>query len=101
MRIDRSKREIYVVFALITIITFLLIVGFITFVINVNENKGIIPLIFLLLTIFYFLMFINTAFIRSISYENKNEATRLKFIFCIMSLVCLSLYALSFIVLWK
>lgn len=101
MRFDRGKTQEYLFIFLIGLATFVILACFVTFIVNINKNTGIIPLIFLFLSIYFFLSFIYNTFI----YENRNKYKKVKnrnaVIYVFLFVICIILYLLSYITLWK
>ena len=58
MEYSRNEKSKMTYLTLIGITVFILVACMITFVININSNNGIVPLIFLLLMLYSVLMFL-------------------------------------------
>ena len=98
MKLIRAEKRISIVYALYIVLIFFLICSFITFVININDNAGIIPIIFVLLT----LIFLIDAFSiqqTKYGYSSGEYTMNFKFWTFLLSLFNAFLFVLSFIVL--
>ncbi len=99
MGIKRSEKNQLVMQAIIGLIIIILIASIITFLIDIDKNKGVIPLIFILLSLYSVLVFLyNVFFNRIISYRKSKANIKIKYIFFFIINLFLSL--LSIIVLW-
>lgn len=100
MKLKRSEKRQTFLFVLIIIAMMLILSCFITFLINIDKNIGIIPLIFILLsfysllTFFYHLIYSSKVIFRKTKYEIK-----IRYIIFFIVNVILSIF--SIIVLWK
>lgn len=101
MKIDRKNRKRYFIVFLIVLFTFLLASFFLTFIINIEKNKGIIPLIFLFIAFYSFF---------NLYYYSMNQATSKKLFgninnyilaYFLMFLVNLFFFVISDLVLWQ
>lgn len=98
---DYSYNEKKKIFYLtcILIVTFILAASFITFVINVSNNKGIVPLIFILLSIysliafFYYLLFVPLK-------VNKGYKLNVKCVYVVFFITNMVLFIFSYLTLW-
>lgn len=86
---------------LISIIVFILFACFITLILDISNNKGILPLIFLLLMLYSFLMFIYNL-LYSYHYNKANVKTaQFKISYILFFIINLVLFILSFVTLWN
>lgn len=99
MRQSRTHREKNIVILIAVIATFALFITFFTLLININSNKGTIPLIFLFLTIFYISLLIYNLFF--INLENKTVKNHFKTMYLFLAILSFVMFMLSFITLWK
>lgn len=94
---NEKKKAFYLISLLV--ITFIMVACFFTFIINISANKGIIPLIFILLaiysliTFFYYLLFIPLK-------VNKGYKLNVKWVYLTLFIICMILFVLSYLTLW-
>ena len=50
MKISRKDKSRYIITVVIGILTFILLSSILTLFVNINDNKGVIPLIFILIS---------------------------------------------------
>ena len=100
MRIsNKDKNRILNIF-LIVFITFLIVACFITLLLDINANKGIIPIMYILIMIYSLLIFLYHLFY-DFKYDRFSRKTiQFKFSYLILFIICLFLFMLTFIVLW-
>ena len=95
----REKNKIMIL-TFISILVFILFACFITLIINISSNKGILPVIFFLLMIYSLLMFIYNLFF-NYQYNRINVKTaNVKISYILFFIVNLVLFALSYISIW-
>ena len=101
MKISRKDKSRYIITVVIGILTFILLSSILTLFVNINDNKGVIPLIFILISLYYLFRFIYS--ILKISYDNTyaNKNSKPKLIYLLYLVINLVLFLLSYIVLWQ
>lgn len=99
MKFNRGERGKVYNFIAILVCVFCIFSLCITFLINVNTNKGIIPLIFIFLILYTLLynFYIISNNKNNVLYENK---WYIRIMFVIFLLLNIFLFVLSYIVLW-
>lgn len=80
---------------------FVLLAFFITFLININENKGVMPAIFLLLAGYSVITFSYYILYTPVSYDKWQKNNNFRVGYLIFFLINIFMYALSYIVLWR
>ena len=99
MKLIRAEKKITLFFVFYAVLIFLLICSFIKFLININMNAGILPIIFILLTII-FLMDSFSMHQQKYGYSNGEYTMNFKFWTFLLSVFNALLFVLSFVVLW-
>lgn len=101
MKLRGREKNKFVNLVLISIITFILLACFITLIIDISNNKGILPVIFFLLMLYSLLLFIYNL-LYGHSYNEYNVKTpKIKVSYILFFIVNLILFILSFLVLWN
>ena len=100
MKLRGKEKNRYVNYMLIVIFTFILFACFITLIIDIANNKGILPVIFFLLMIYSILMFFYY-FFNFVDYNDYGrKVSRVKISYLLFFIVNTALLALSVISLW-
>lgn len=100
MRLNRSEKNKFIITMVIILIMLILLACVITFFLNINDNKGIIPIVFLLLAIYNIIMFSYNILYAPISNEIGKKTNNIKTRYLVFFIINLVFYALSYIVLW-
>ena len=99
MRNDRSeKNRIYMLFLFILTMV-LLLACLITFAINIEKNCGIIPLVFIILSVYSIMVFLyHLVYESKVIFKKRKLDIRIEYIFFLIINIILSI--ISIIVLW-
>ena len=101
MKLRGKEKYKLIYLTLISIITFILFSCFITLIINISDNKGILPVIFFLLMVYSLLIFFYNLFY-CYHYNDFNVKTsKVKISYIIFFIVNFILFSLSYISLWN
>lgn len=100
MEYSRNEKSKMTYLTLIGITVFILVACMITFVININSNNGIVPLIFLLLMLYSVLMFLYYFLYKPIRLL-KGERSNVKLVYIFFFFINLILFMLSTISIWR
>ena len=100
MKLRGKEKNKFINIVLISILTFLLFACLITLVIDIANNKGILPVIFFILMIYSILLFFYFLFHTTNYYEYGKKKLNIKFSYLIFFLINLFLFILSVITLW-
>ena len=99
MRQSRSEKVKYRFLFFIIAFTFILLASFITLVINVPYNRGVIPLMFIVLSIYSLALFLYYIICESIVI-NHVKKYNIKIIYILFFIINVVLSFFSIIVLW-
>ena len=100
MKLRGKEKNRFINIVLISILTFLLFACLITLVIDIANNKGIIPAIFFILMIYSLSSFFYYLFHTSNYYEYGKKTINIKISYIFFFLINLFLFTLSVIALW-
>ena len=100
MEYSRNEKSKMTYLTLIGITVFILVACMITFVININSNNGIVPLIFLLQMLYSVLMFLYYFLYKPIRLL-KGERSNVKLVYIFFFFINLILFMLSTISIWR
>lgn len=100
MKLRGSEKNKFLNLILIMVMIFLLLACFITFLIDVDKNKGIIPIIFFLLMIYSLVTFVFYLFHSHSLRNNFSHKINFKISYIIFFIVNLFLFYISYITLW-
>lgn len=100
MKLRGSEKNKFLNLILIMVMIFLLLACFITFLIDVDKNKGIIPIIFFLLMIYSLVTFVFYLFHSHSLSNNFSRKINFKISYIIFFIVNLFLFYISYITLW-
>lgn len=100
MKLRGREKNRFVNYMLIIIFTFILFACFITLVIDIANNKGILPVIFFILMIYSILMFIYHFFDSEHYNDYGYKVSRVKISYLLFFFVNAGLLILSIIALW-
>ena len=101
MKLRGSEKNKFINLISIIIVVFLMIACFITFLIDIDNNKGVIPMIFFLIMIYSvstFLYYILYSYVLTRNYKKKINFKVSYLIFFFVSLV---LFFISYLSLWN
>ena len=100
MKLRGREKNKVIIISIISIIVFVLFACFITLIINISFNKGIIPAIFFLLMIYSLLMFLYNL-LYNYQYNKINiKTTQIKISYILFFIINLLLFLLSYISIW-
>ena len=99
MKIKRNDKNQFFILIVLTILAILLVACLLTFLINVGSNKGVVPLIFIFLALYSFLIFFYHLIYASKTVLRK-KVFEIKFIYIIFLIINAILAGISIIVLW-
>lgn len=100
MKLRGKEKNKFINYTLIIILTFILFACFITLVIDISNNKGILPVIFFVLMIYSLLMFSYNFFNPTPKNSSSIKVSRVKFSYLLFFVINLCLLVLSVIALW-
>ena len=100
MKLRGKEKNKFINIVLISIFTFLLFACLITLVIDIANNKGILPVIFFILMIYSILLFFYFLFHTTNYYEYGKKTLNIKVSYFFFFLINLFLFILSVITLW-
>lgn len=98
MKLRGREKNKFIVLVSISIIVFILFACFITLVIDIDNNKGIIPIIFFILLIYSIFMFVYNLF-NSNKYDHS-VSIRSGILYLLFFIINIVLFSLSVIALW-
>ena len=98
MKLRGREKNKFIILVSISIIAFILFACFITLVIDIDNNKGIIPIIFFILLIYSIFMFIYNLF-NSTKYNHSLSISR-NILYLLFFIINIVLFFLSVIALW-
>ena len=99
MKINRKEKNKHITVITISVITYFITACFITLIINIQKNIGVLPLIFILLTVYSFLLFFYNLIYNKLLVGTR-KVLNFKLSYFLMFLSCIALFMLSFVVLW-
>ena len=100
MKLRGREKNKLIVLTFISVLVFILFACFITLIINISVNKGILPVIFFLLMIYSLLMFIYNL-LYNYQYNKINvKTTQVKISYILFFIINLVLFILSSISIW-
>ena len=101
MKLNRAEKKLSILYAIYCILLFLLTCCFITFAININNNMGILPVIFFLLSFIILFEAFEVKPLR-IGYSNNVQyILNFNIVTLLLLFVNIFLLILSYVVLWK
>jgi hypothetical protein len=100
MKLRGKEKNKFINYILIIIFTFILFACFITLVMDIANNKGILPVIFFVLMIYSLLMFSYNFFNPTPKNSAEIKVSRVKFSYLLFFIVNSCLLVLSVIALW-
>lgn len=98
MKLRGREKNKFIVLVSISIIVFVLFACFITLVIDIDNNKGIIPIIFFILLIYSIFMFVYNLFNNN-KYDHS-ASIRSGILYLLFFIINIVLFSLSVIALW-
>lgn len=101
MKLRGSEKNKFNNLVAIIVIVFLTLSCFITFLIDINNNKGILPVIFFLLMMYSLITFLYYLFHSYNITRNYTKKINFKFVYIIFFIINLFLFLLSYITLWS
>lgn len=100
MRLRGKEKNKFINYTLIIIFTFILLSCFITLIIDIGTNKGLLPVIFFILMLYSLLMFFYYLFNPERDYDYSFKVSRIKISYLFFFIVNTALLILSVIALW-
>ena len=100
MKLRGSEKNKFIFLIFILLIIFILFACFLTLIININYNKGIIPIIYFLLMIYSIIIFLYYLFYTYPTNDFQKRKVTLKIPYLIFFIINLFLFVLSSVILW-
>ena len=100
MKLRGSEKNKFLNLVVIIVLVFLLVSCFITFLLDVNINKGIIPIVFFLLMVYSISTFLYYLLHSYNLSRNNTRRINFKFSYIVFFFVNLVLFIISFLTLW-
>lgn len=101
MKLIGSEKNKFYNLVSIIVVVFLMLACFITFIIDIDNNKGIIPIIFFLLMIYSILTFLYYILYSYDLTRNYKKRINFKISYLFLFSVSLILFFISFLSLWN